>query len=67
VFDRLVRNPRIVDAVEDLIGPDLPVYTITFFIKEAGALTFAAWHQDATYFGVQPHQHVAGYQRYGEH
>src|SRR5690606_4755269 len=33
-FDRLVRDPRILDVVEDLLGPDLLVFTSTFFIKE---------------------------------
>src|SRR5579872_7322727 len=30
----LVRHPRILDAIEDLIGPDILVWTGTFFIKE---------------------------------
>src|SRR5438552_16552678 len=30
----LVRHPAILDAVEDLIGPDILVYTSTWFIKE---------------------------------
>ncbi len=60
-FDQLVRDPRIVDAIEDLLGPDLLVYTSTFFIKDPGAPTFAAWHQDATYFGLRPHEHVTAW------
>src|SRR5215471_438417 len=32
--DGLVRNEKILDAVESLIGPDILVYTSTFFIKE---------------------------------
>jgi ectoine hydroxylase-related dioxygenase (phytanoyl-CoA dioxygenase family) len=60
-YDRLVRNPKILDAVESLIGPDLLVYTGTFFIKEANSPTFAAWHQDATYFGLTPHDHVTAW------
>lgn len=51
----LVRHPRILDIVEDLIGPDILVWTGTFFIKEAQSPTFAAWHQDSTYFGLEPH------------
>jgi hypothetical protein len=51
-LDRLVRHPSILDAVESLIGPDILVFTSTFFIKEANSPTFAAWHQDATYFGI---------------
>jgi hypothetical protein len=53
-FNDLIRHPRILDAVEDLIGPDILVWTSTFFIKEPHSPTFAAWHQDATYFGLEP-------------
>ena len=59
--DALVRHPRILDAVEDLIGPDILVYTATWFIKEAHSPAFAAWHQDATYFGLTPHEHVTAW------
>jgi non-heme Fe2+,alpha-ketoglutarate-dependent halogenase len=59
--DALVRNPRILDAVESVIGPDILVYTTTFFIKEADSPTYAAWHQDATYFGLTPHEHVTAW------
>ena len=59
--DALVRHPRILDVVEDVIGPDILVYTATFFIKEANSPTFAAWHQDATYFGLDPHEHVTAW------
>jgi len=59
--DALVRHPRILDIVEDALGPDLLVFNATFFIKEPGAPTFAAWHQDATYFGLQPYEHVTAW------
>lgn len=57
----LVRHPRILDVVEDLIGPDILVWTGTFFIKEAQSPTFAAWHQDSTYFGLEPYQQVTAW------
>jgi ectoine hydroxylase-related dioxygenase (phytanoyl-CoA dioxygenase family) len=60
-MDRLARHPRVLDAVEDLIGPDILVFTATFFIKEAHSETFAAWHQDATYFGLTPYEHVTAW------
>ncbi|HEX3882149.1 MAG TPA: phytanoyl-CoA dioxygenase family protein [Stellaceae bacterium] len=60
-YDRLIRHPKILDAVETLVGPDILVYTATFFIKEALSPTFAAWHQDATYFGLTPHEHVTAW------
>ena len=57
----LIRHPRILDAVEDLIGPDILVWTSTFFIKEPHSPTFAAWHQDGTYFGLEPHEQVCAW------
>jgi len=44
-FNALIHHPRILDAVEDVIGPNILVWTSTFFIKEPHSPTFAAWHQ----------------------
>jgi non-haem Fe2+, alpha-ketoglutarate-dependent halogenase len=55
---QLAHDPRVLDLVEDLIGPDILVYTSTFFIKEAGSPTIAAWHQDSTYYGLAPADEV---------
>jgi hypothetical protein len=60
-FNDLIRHPRILDAVEDVIGPDILVWTSTFFIKEAHSPTFAAWHQDGAYFGLQPKEQVCAW------
>ena len=59
--NELVRHPRILDIVEDVIGPDILVFWSTFFIKEPASPTFAAWHQDATYFGLEPYEHVTAW------
>src|ERR1700676_3489390 len=48
----LVRHPRILAAVEDLLGPDLLCWTSNFFIKEAANPAFVSWHQDSTYWGL---------------
>lgn len=50
--DRLVRHPRILDAVEDVIGPDILCWGSQFFIKGAREPGFVSWHQDATYWGL---------------
>jgi ectoine hydroxylase-related dioxygenase (phytanoyl-CoA dioxygenase family) len=50
----LVRHPRILDAVEDLIGPNIICWTTNFFIKEAHTASFVSWHQDSTYWGLEP-------------
>jgi non-haem Fe2+, alpha-ketoglutarate-dependent halogenase len=48
----LVRNERILDAIEDLYGPNLFCWTTNFFIKEANNPAFVSWHQDSTYWGL---------------
>jgi non-heme Fe2+,alpha-ketoglutarate-dependent halogenase len=54
----LARDPRILDHVENLIGPDILIFTSTFFIKEPDSPTIAAWHQDSTYDGLEPKEEV---------
>jgi ectoine hydroxylase-related dioxygenase (phytanoyl-CoA dioxygenase family) len=48
----LIREPRILDAVEDLIGPDILAWESVFFIKEPGTTDYISWHQDITYWGL---------------
>jgi hypothetical protein len=60
-FNDLIRHPRILDAIEDVIGPNILVWTSTFFIKEPHSPTFAAWHQDGTYFGLEPKEQVCAW------
>jgi non-heme Fe2+,alpha-ketoglutarate-dependent halogenase len=61
-LDQLVRHPAVLAAVEDLIGPDLLVYHLTMWIKEPGDDAFVSWHQDGTYFGLDPaDQHVTAW------
>jgi non-haem Fe2+, alpha-ketoglutarate-dependent halogenase len=48
----LVRHPRILDAVEDLYGPDLLCWSSNFFIKERENPAYVSWHQDSTYWGL---------------
>ncbi|HUC67158.1 MAG TPA: phytanoyl-CoA dioxygenase family protein [Stellaceae bacterium] len=48
----LVRQPRILDAVEDLYGGDLLCWSSNFFIKERESPAFVSWHQDSTYWGL---------------
>jgi non-heme Fe2+,alpha-ketoglutarate-dependent halogenase len=50
----LVRNPRILDAVEDVIGPNILCWGSSFFIKEPRNPAFVSWHQDSTYWGLDP-------------
>src|SRR5882757_7536778 len=53
-LDSLIRHPAILDAVESVIGPDILCWSSTFFIKEARDPGFVSWHQDSTYWGLDP-------------
>ena len=48
----LVRQEKIVDAIEDIYGENLLCWTTNFFIKEAKDPSFVSWHQDSTYWGL---------------
>jgi len=48
----LIRHDKILDAVEDLYGPDLLCWSTNFFIKEKANPAFVSWHQDSTYWGL---------------
>jgi non-heme Fe2+,alpha-ketoglutarate-dependent halogenase len=50
----LIRHERIHDAVEDVIGPDILCWGTSFFIKEPHNPSFVSWHQDSTYWGLDP-------------
>lgn len=54
-LDEIVHNEGLVDAVEDLIGPDILNYGTVLFIKEPHDPGFVSWHQDARYMGLEPH------------
>jgi len=57
----LVRHTRILDCVQDLIGPDIMVFHTTVWLKEPHSESFVPWHQDATYFGLTPFEHVTAW------
>src|SRR5580698_5546178 len=48
----LIRHPTILDAIEDVLGPDILCWNTNFFIKEAETPSFVSWHQDSTYWGL---------------
>jgi len=51
-LDTLAHHPIIVDAMEDLIGPDIALWASVMFIKEPASKDYVSWHQDATYMGL---------------
>ncbi|MEX0924031.1 MAG: phytanoyl-CoA dioxygenase family protein [Rhodovibrionaceae bacterium] len=59
--NELVHHPRILDAVEDVLGPNLLCWTTNFFIKEAHTQDFVSWHQDSTYWGLNSDEVVTAW------
>lgn len=59
VFERIVRSPRILDVVEDLIGPDIFLQADQMFMKPPFHGSAAGWHQDsASWPGLLPADQV---------
>ncbi len=54
----LARNARILDAVEDVIGPDILLFGASIFAKNGRDPSYVSWHQDSAYFGLTPHAEV---------
>src|SRR5437764_12531764 len=48
----LVTHPRILDAVEDVLGPDVLVWSSSVFAKEPHTPSYISWHQDGTYWNL---------------
>jgi hypothetical protein len=52
--DEVIRHSGILDAVEAIIGPNILCWSSSFFIKDAHDRSFVSWHQDSTYWGLDP-------------
>jgi len=57
----VIHDPRIVDPVSDLLGPNVLLWSLNWFIKEPLDETFVTYHQDATYWGLEPHDVVTAW------
>jgi non-haem Fe2+, alpha-ketoglutarate-dependent halogenase len=50
----LCMDPRLLDPVEDLLGPDFFLWGSQFFVKAPGDQRVTPWHQDAQYWPLSP-------------
>ena len=48
----IAHHPVLLDAVEDILGPDILLWDSAYVIKEAHDQRFVSWHQDLTYWGL---------------
>ncbi len=60
-IDDLIRHPLILDAVEDLIGPNILCWNTVWWIKEPMSDAFVSWHQDRLYVGLDTDDFVTAW------
>ena len=61
LLDEVTHDPKILDAVQSLIGEDILVCGTTLFIKNPNEKDFVSYHQDAKYIGLEPHNWVTAW------
>ena len=61
LLDEVTHHPKILDAVQSLIGEDILVCGTTLFIKNPNEKGFVSYHQDAKYIGLEPHNWVTAW------
>jgi non-haem Fe2+, alpha-ketoglutarate-dependent halogenase len=52
----LVQDPAVTGPVSEILGPNLLAWGSSFFAKPAGDPGYVSWHQDANYWGLEPHE-----------
>jgi hypothetical protein len=57
----LVVAPRVLDAVEQVLGPNILVWATELFAKRPGDPLFIAWHRDRTYMGFDTRKTVTAW------
>jgi ectoine hydroxylase-related dioxygenase (phytanoyl-CoA dioxygenase family) len=57
-LDRIVHHPKILDAVEDILGPDILCWSSRWFIKDKQDGGFVSWHQDVPYWGIDVGENI---------
>ena len=60
-LDDLIRDPKILDPIEQLIGPDILCWNTIFWIKDVGSRSFVSWHQDSRYWGLSSEKVVSAW------
>ena len=60
-MSEIIRHRKILDAVEDVLGPNIMCWTTTLFIKKPKDPGFVSWHQDGEYWGLDSHNVVTAW------
>lgn len=59
--DEITRKPEIIDIIAEILGPNLLVLDVPFFIKEPKTKSFVSWHQDLHYWGLETEEEVTAW------
>ena len=51
-INELMRRPEILDPVENLLGPDIMIWSSHLYPKDPGDEQFISWHQDSAHWGL---------------
>ncbi|MEL7255607.1 MAG: phytanoyl-CoA dioxygenase family protein [Pseudomonadota bacterium] len=51
IAHRIAADPRVLDVIEGILGPDILIWSVEFFIKEPQTESIVSMHQDLTYWG----------------
>lgn len=57
-LDSIVHHPKVLDAVEDIVGPDILCWSSRLFIKDKDDGGFVSWHQDVPYWGLDVTENI---------
>ncbi|HEY6252885.1 MAG TPA: phytanoyl-CoA dioxygenase family protein [Candidatus Angelobacter sp.] len=57
----LAQHPGVLDAVEDVIGPDILLHSSTVFCKRPRDPGYVSWHQDGFYSGLSDLQYTSAW------
>ena len=59
--DEITRRQEITDIISEILGPNLLVLDVPFFIKEPKTASFVSWHQDLHYWGLETEEEVTAW------
>ena len=59
-------NPKVLDMVESILGPNFYLWASGFFIKEPHTTATVGWHQDAYYWPMKPQHSVTVWLAYDD-
>ena len=57
----VINDTRIVNPISQVLGPNILLWSTQWFIKEPGDQKVVSFHQDANYWGLEPHDVVTAW------